>query len=76
MVFSTTPAGFGQIIHLQDINTINAYQPHRQIAVTSIAVILVGGATVAKPTNKQAFMSDHFLWCRTLYIVLQNGEAM
>lgn len=27
MVFSTTPAGFGQIIHLQDIDTINTYQP-------------------------------------------------
>ena len=56
MVISTVLAGFGQIIRLQDIGTINTYQSHEQIAVTSIAAILVGGATVAKATNRQAFI--------------------
>lgn len=56
MVISTILAGIGQIIRLQDIGTINTYQSHEQIAVLSIAAILVGGATVAKATNGQAFI--------------------
>lgn len=56
MVISTVLAGIGQIIRLQDIGTINTYQSHEQIAVLSIAAILVGGATVAKATNRQAFI--------------------
>ena len=56
MVISTVFAAIGQIIRLQDIGTINTDQSHEQIAVLSIATILVGGATVAKATNLQAFI--------------------
>lgn len=56
IIFSTVFAAWGQIIHLQDIGTINVYSNHEQVGLLAVAAILVGGASVAKATNKQAII--------------------
>ena len=48
IVISTVLAGFGQIIYLQNIGTMNTYNSHEQIGMFSIAALLVGGANASK----------------------------
>lgn len=50
IVISTVLAGFGQIIYLQNIGTMNTYNSHEQIGMFSIAALLVGGANASKAT--------------------------
>lgn len=56
LILSTVCAAWGQIIRLQDIGTMNTYSAHEQIALLSVAALLVGGATVTKATNKNAVL--------------------
>ena len=56
VILSTVFAAWGQIIHLQNIGTINVYSSHEQVGLQSVAAILVGGATVVKANNKQALI--------------------
>ena len=56
VIFSTVFAAWGQIIHLQNIGTINVYSNHEQVGLLAVAAILVGGATVDKANNKQAII--------------------
>jgi simple sugar transport system permease protein len=55
IVISTFLASIGQIIFLQNIGTMNTYNSHEQIGMFSIAALLVGGASVAKASIKNAF---------------------
>lgn len=48
IMISTVLAGFGQIIYLQNIGTLNTYSGSEQAALFAAASLLVGGATVAK----------------------------
>lgn len=50
IVISTVLAGFGQIIYLQNIGTMNTYNSHEQIGMFSIAALLVGGASASRAT--------------------------
>lgn len=56
VIFSTVFAAWGQIIHLQNIGTINVYSSHEQVGLQAVAAILVGGASVVKANNKQALI--------------------
>jgi simple sugar transport system permease protein len=56
VVMSTVLAGWGQIIYVQNMGTLNTYNAHTQIGMFSVAAILVGGATVAKATVTQALI--------------------
>lgn len=56
VIFSTVFAAWGQIIHLQNIGTINVYSNHEQVGLLAVAALLVGGATVDKANNKQAII--------------------
>jgi simple sugar transport system permease protein len=56
IVISTVLACIGQIIFLQNIGTMNTYNSHEQIGMFSIAALLVGGASVAKASIKNAFV--------------------
>ncbi len=56
IVISTVLAGFGMIIYLQNIGTMNTYNSHEQVGMFSIAAILVGGASVAKAGIKNVFL--------------------
>lgn len=46
IVISTVLAGFGMVIYLQNIGTLNTYNSHEQVGMFSIAALLVGGASV------------------------------
>jgi simple sugar transport system permease protein len=48
VIISTVLAGFGQIIFLQNLGTINTTNSHEQIGLFSIATLLIGGASVTK----------------------------
>lgn len=56
IVLSTVFAGFGMIIYLQNIGTLNTYNSHTQIGMFSIAAILVGGASVEKANIRNVFL--------------------
>ncbi|MDR2547842.1 MAG: ABC transporter permease [Lachnospiraceae bacterium] len=55
-IFSTVLAAWGMIIFLQNIGTVNTYAAHRQIGMFSVAALLVGGATTAKASVKNALI--------------------
>ena len=67
IVISTVLAGFGQIIYLQNIGTMNTYNSHEQIGMFSIAALLVGGASASRATILNA-ISGIFLF-HMLFIV-------
>lgn len=56
IIISTVFAAWGQIIHLQNIGTMNVYSNHEEVGLLAVAAILVGGASVTKATNKQALI--------------------
>ncbi len=56
IVISTVFAGYGMIIYLQNIGTLNTYNSHMQIGMFSVAALLVGGATVAKANIRNVFL--------------------
>jgi len=56
IIISTVLAGFGMIIYLQNIGTMNTYNSHEQVGMFSIAAILVGGASVSKAKISNVFL--------------------
>lgn len=56
IILSTVCAGYGMIIYLQNIGTLNTYNSHSQIGMFSIAALLVGGASVDKASIKNVFL--------------------
>jgi simple sugar transport system permease protein len=56
IIISTVLAGFGQIIFLQNLGTINTTNSHEQIGLFSIATLLVGGASVTKASIPNALL--------------------
>ena len=56
IVISTVLACYGQIIYLQNIGTLNTYNGADQAALFAAAALLVGGATVARATIKNAIL--------------------
>lgn len=66
-MMSTVLGGFGHIIWLTNIGTMNTYQSHEQVGPYAIAAILVGGATVARAGIRNALLGT--LLFHTLFIV-------
>ncbi len=56
IIISTVFAGYGMILYLQNIGTLNTYNSHMQIGMFSVAALLVGGATVAKANIRNVFL--------------------
>jgi simple sugar transport system permease protein len=56
IIISTVLAGFGQIIFLQNLGTINTTNSHEQIWLFSIATLLIGGASVTKASIPNAIL--------------------
>lgn len=54
IIISTILAGFGQIIFLQNLGTINTTNSHEQTGMFSIAALLIGGASVTKASIPNA----------------------
>ena len=67
ITISTVLAGWGQIIFLQNIGTLNTYNSHEQVGMFAIAALLVGGASVTKATISEAIIGT--LLFHTLFIV-------
>jgi len=55
-MISTVLAAWGMIIYLQEMGTVSTYTSHRQIGMFSVAALLVGGATAAKASVKNALL--------------------
>ncbi len=56
MILSTVIAGWGQMVFLQNIGTLNTYNSHEQVGMFSIAALLVGGASTRRATIWQAIV--------------------
>ncbi len=71
IIMSTVLAALGQIIYLQDIGTINTYNSHEQVALFSIAALLVGGASTIKASIWNAIVG--VLLFHTLFVVAPSA---
>ena len=67
ILISTVLAGWGQLIFLQNIGTLNTYGSHEQVGTFAIAALLIGGASVTKATIGQAIIGTALF--HTLFIV-------
>ncbi|HXL03517.1 MAG TPA: ABC transporter permease [Bacillota bacterium] len=67
MILSTVIAGWGQLIFLQNIGTLNTYNSHEQVGMFSIAALLVGGASTRRATIWQAIVG--VILFHTLFVV-------
>ncbi|MFA7189337.1 MAG: ABC transporter permease [Sphaerochaetaceae bacterium] len=56
IIISTVLAGFGMVIYLQNMGTLNTYNSHTQIGMFCIAALLVGGASVDKASIGNVFL--------------------
>ncbi len=67
MILSTVIAGWGQLVFLQNIGTLNTYNSHEQVGMFSIAALLVGGATTRRATIWHAVVG--VILFHTLFVV-------
>lgn len=67
IVISTVFAGWGQLIFLQNLGTLNTYGSHEQVGMFAIAALLIGGASVSRATISQAIIGT--ILFHTLFIV-------
>jgi simple sugar transport system permease protein len=67
MILSTVIAGWGQLVFLQNIGTLNTYNSHEQVGMFSIAALLVGGASTRRATIWQAIVG--VVLFHTLFVV-------
>lgn len=80
IIISTVLAGFGQVIYLQNIGTLNTYNGADQCALFAAAALLVGGATVSKATIPNAIIGTALF--HIMFIVMPmagknlTGQAM
>ena len=66
-IISTVFAAWGMIVYLQDMGTVSAYTAQRQIGLFSVAALLVGGATAAKASARNAIVG--LLLFHSMFIV-------
>ncbi|NLO86768.1 MAG: ABC transporter permease [Clostridiales bacterium] len=70
IILSTVLAGWGQLIFLQNLGTLQTYAAHEMVGLYAGAAILVGGASIDRATNSQAFIGC--LLFHTLFVVAQD----
>ncbi len=58
IILSTIIAGFGQILYIQNLGTMNTYIMHNTVATYAIAAILIGGATVKSANIKNVLIGN------------------
>ena len=56
IIFSTVLAGWGQLIFVQNMGSLQTYGAHEQMGLYAGAAILVGGASIVRATNVQALV--------------------
>lgn len=70
IMVSTVLAGWGQLIFLQNLGTLQTYAAHEMVGLYAGAAILVGGASIDRATNGQAILGC--LLFHTLFVVAQD----
>lgn len=58
IILSTIIAGFGQLLYIQNLGTLNTYIMHNTVATYAIAAILIGGATVKKANIRNVLIGN------------------
>jgi simple sugar transport system permease protein len=71
IIISTILAGWGQIIFIQNLGTLQTYAAHEMVGLYAGAAILVGGASIDRATNGQAIIGC--LLFHTLFVVAQDA---
>ena len=56
IMISTVLAGWGQLIFVQNMGSLQTYGAHEQVGLYAGAAILVGGASIVRATNAQALL--------------------
>lgn len=75
IMISTVLAGWGQILFIQNLGTLQTYSAHEMVGLYAGAAILVGGASIDRATNAQAIIGC--LLFHTLFVVAQDaGTAL
>lgn len=71
IMISTVLAGWGQIIFIQNLGTLQTYAAHEMVGLYAGAAILVGGASLNRATNTQAIVGT--LLFHILFTVSQDA---
>ena len=71
IMISTVLAGWGQIIFIQNLGTLQTYSAHEMVGLYAGAAILVGGASLNKATNGQAIVGC--ILFHLLFVVAQDA---
>ena len=71
---STVFAGWGQILFIQNLGTLQTYSAHEMVGLYAGAAILVGGASINRATNAQAIIGC--LLFHTLFVVAQDAGTV
>ncbi len=71
IMMSTILAGWGQIIFIQNLGTLQTYAAHEMVGLYAGAAILVGGASIDRATNGQAIIGC--ILFHTLFVVAQDA---
>ncbi|NLA52888.1 MAG: ABC transporter permease [Clostridiales bacterium] len=74
IMISTVFAGWGQIIFIQNLGTLQTYSAHEMVGLYAGAAILVGGASIDRATNAQAIIGC--LLFHTLFVVAQDAGTV
>ena len=75
IIISTVLAGYGMIIYLQNMGTLNTYNSHNQIGMFSAAALLVGGASVDKANIRNVFLGV-ILFHLMFYVASYAGKNL
>ncbi len=73
IMMSTILAGWGQIIFIQNLGTLQTYAAHEMVGLYAGAAILVGGASIDRATNGQAIIGCVLF--HTLFVVAQDAGS-
>ena len=71
IMISTVLAGWGQIIFIQNLGTLQTYSAHEMVGLYAGAAILVGGASIDRATNSQAIIGCVLF--HLLFVVSQDA---
>lgn len=71
IMISTVLAGWGQILFIQNLGTLQTYAAHEMVGLYAGAAILVGGASIDRATNGQAIIGC--ILFHTLFVVAQDA---
>jgi simple sugar transport system permease protein len=74
IIISTIFAGWGQILFIQNLGTLQTYSAHEMVGLYAGAAILVGGASINRATNGQAIIGC--LLFHTLFVVAQDAGTV